>query len=58
MPTCRDFYVEEVDGKHIEKPLLVTIALEEYRSLIQENSRYAERVTYLENRLWEETDKG
>lgn len=57
MPNERNFYLEEVDGNYIEKPLLVTISLEEYRSLVQENTRYAERVAYLENRLLEETEK-
>jgi hypothetical protein len=57
MPNERNFYLKEVDGKYVEEPLLVTIALEEYRSLVQENTRYAERVVYLENRLLEETEK-
>jgi hypothetical protein len=53
----RDSYAEEVDGKYIEKPLFVTIALEEYRSLVMENARNEERIHYLENRLIEETEK-
>lgn len=57
MPAFRDYYLEEVDGKYIEKPLLVTIALEEYRSLVQEVSVFQERINYLENRLLEETQK-
>jgi hypothetical protein len=57
MPTYRDCYLEEVDGKYIEKPLLVTISLEEYRSLVQEVSMFQERIKYLENRLLEETPK-
>lgn len=57
MPNEVNCFVEECDGKYIEKPLLVTISLEEYRSLVQENTRYAERVGYLESRLFEETEK-
>lgn len=57
MPNERNSYFKEVDGKYIEEPLLVTISLEEYRSLVQENTRYEERVAYLENRLLEETEK-
>ena len=57
MPNERNCYTEEIDGKYIEKPLLVTISLEEYRSLVQKNTRYAERVAYLESRLLEETEK-
>ena len=57
MPTFRDCYLEEVDGKYIEKPLLVTIALEEYRSLVTENATLQNRVNYLEMRLLEETEK-
>jgi hypothetical protein len=58
MPTYRDYYLEEVDGKYIEKPLLVTISLEEYRSLVNENATLQGRVSYLEMRLLEETEKG
>lgn len=57
MPTYRDYYLEEVDGKYIEKPLMVTISLEEYRSLVMENARNEERIHYLESRLIEETEK-
>lgn len=57
MPAFRDCYTEEVDGKYIEKPLLVTISLEEYRSLVQECAELQCRVGYLENRLLEETQK-
>ena len=57
MPTFRDCYLEEVDGKYIEKPLLVTIALEEYRSLVTENATLQNRVNYLEMSLLEETEK-
>ena len=57
MPAFRDCYTEEVDGKYIEKPLLVTIALEEYRSLVTENATLQNRVNYLEMRLLEETEK-
>ena len=57
MPNERNTYTEEVDGKYIEKPRLVAISLEEYRSLVQENTRYAERVAYLESSLLEETEK-
>lgn len=57
MPNERNFYLKEVDGKHIEEPLLVTISLEEYRSLVRENARFTERVEYLENRLLEEKEK-
>lgn len=57
MPNERNSYFKEVDGKYIEEPLMVTISLEEYRSLVQENTRYAERMAYLENRLFEETEK-
>ena len=57
MPNERNFYLKEVNGKYIEEPLLVTISLEEYRSLVQENARFKERVEYLENRLLEEKEK-
>jgi hypothetical protein len=57
MAIYKDYYLEEVDGKYIEKPLLVTVSLEEYRSLIQENETFRERINYLENRLLEETEK-
>ena len=57
MPNFRDYYPEEVDGKYIEKPLMVTIALEEYRSLVQECAELQQRVNYLENRLLEEAQK-
>jgi hypothetical protein len=57
MPTYRDYYLEEVDGKYIEKPLLVTIALEEYRSLVMENAQLEHRIGYLENALLEEREK-
>ena len=57
MPNERNAYTEEVDGKYIEKPLLVTISLEEYRSLVQENVRYEASIAYLERRLIEETEK-
>jgi hypothetical protein len=57
MPTYRDYYLEEVDGKCIEKPLLVTISLEEYRSLVMENVTLQDRVNYLEMRLLEEKEK-
>ena len=57
MPNYRDYYIEEVDGKYIEKPLLVTIALADYRSLIQENAMNNERILYLESRLLEEIEK-
>ena len=57
MPNERNSYTEEVDGKYIEKPLLVTISLEEYRSLVQENVRYEASIAYLESRLREETEK-
>lgn len=53
MPNERNFYIKEVDGKHIEEPLLVIISLEEYRSLVQENERYKARINYLESRLLE-----
>ena len=54
MATKRNSYVEEIgDGQYVEKPLLVTISLEEYRSLIEENSRNEERIAYLENRVVE-----
>jgi hypothetical protein len=56
MPICRDCYTEEVDGKYIEKPLLVTISLEEYRSLVTENAMLQQRVGYLENELMKETE--
>lgn len=57
MPAYRDCYTEEVDGKYIEKPLMVTISLEEYRSLVSENAQYAHRINCLENRLLEEIEK-
>lgn len=57
MPIFKDCYTEEVDGKYIEKPLLVTISLEEYRSLVAENATLQGRVSYLEMRLLEETEK-
>ena len=42
------------DGdNYSDEPFLVTIALEEYRSLVQENVRLQERVEYLESRLVE-----
>lgn len=53
MPNEINYYAEEVNGKIIEKTLLVTISLEEYRSLVQENERYSKRIEYLENRLVE-----
>ena len=53
MSNERNFYLKEVDGKYIEEPLLVTISLEEYRSLVQENNKYIERIAYLESRLLE-----
>ena len=55
MPNEINYYAEEVNGKIIEKTLLVTISLEEYRSLVQENERYSKRIEYLENRLVELT---
>ena len=57
MPVYRNCYTEEVDGKYIEKPLMVTISLEEYRSLVSENAQYAYRINCLENRLLEEIEK-
>ena len=33
----------------IEKTFLITIALEEYRSLVQENTYQRERISWLEN---------
>lgn len=57
MPNERNFYLKEVEGKYIEEPLLVTVSLEEYRGLVQENIRLEERVHYLENRLLEEQKK-
>ena len=57
MPAYRDCYLKEVDGKYIEKPILVTISLEEYRSLVAENATLQARVSYLEMRLLEETEK-
>lgn len=53
MPNELNCSVEMIDGQLIEKPLLITISLEEYRSLVQENTRYSERVVYLENRICE-----
>lgn len=53
MPNEINYYAEEVNGKIIEKTLLVIISLEEYRSLVQENERYSKRIEYLENRLVE-----
>ena len=44
-------YKTENGDNYSDEPFLVTIALEEYRSLIQENTRLQERVEYLENRL-------
>lgn len=44
-------YKRENGDNYSDEPFLVTIALEEYRSLIQENTRLQERVEYLENRL-------
>jgi hypothetical protein len=57
MPNEFDCRYKEVDGKFIEEPLMVTIALGEYRSLVQENTRNSERIAYLENRLLEEIEK-
>lgn len=53
MPNELNYNVEVINGQLIEKPLLITISLEEYRSLVQENIRYSERVVYLENRIYE-----
>lgn len=61
MATERNIYVEEaVDGQCVEKPFLVTVSLEEYRSLVQENIRKEERISYLESeidRLYAEISK-
>ena len=61
MATELNFYREEnKDGELFEKPLLVTIALEEYRSLVKENTYQAERITWLESeidRLYAEISK-
>ena len=57
MPNERNSYFKEVDGEYIEEPLLVTISLEEYRSLVRENVRYEASIAHLENRLREETEK-
>lgn len=48
-----NYFVKEVDGKYFDDLLLVTISLEEYRSLIQENLHYEAKIEDLENRLRE-----
>lgn len=53
MPNEMNYSIEEINGQVIEKPLLVTITLEEYRSLIRENAMHIERINDLENRLAE-----
>lgn len=57
MPTERNFYIRKDGEMYIEEPLLVTISLEEYRSLLKENTGYQQRVEYLENKLLEERKK-
>ena len=49
-------YAKREDGI-TEETIKVTIALEEYRSLVSENARMKERLAYLENRLFEEIKK-
>ena len=57
MPTEVNIVCREKDGQYFDEPLLVTIALEEYRCLVKECARLNERVQYLENRLVEERIK-
>lgn len=54
MATEIDAIYNEKEGQGYTEVLVVTIALEEYRSLVKENAQLNERVTYLENRLLEE----
>lgn len=52
MATEFSFYTEEnSDGLLVQKPFLVTIALEEYRSLVKENIQKDERILWLESEL-------
>lgn len=50
-----DYFVSSKDENGTtEETIKVTIALEEYRSLVSENARMKERIAYLERRLFEE----
>lgn len=49
--------VTEKDERFTNTPLMVTIALEEYRDLVRENAKLEERVLYLEKRLLDESYK-
>ena len=60
MADLRNVCPKEVNGEIIEYPLMVTITLEEYRWLIQENVHQNERITWLESeidRLYAEISK-
>lgn len=50
----RNVCPKEINGEIIDFPLMVTVTLEEYRWLLQENVHLNERVSYLENKLLEE----
>lgn len=46
-----DYFNREVEGRIVEETLLVTIALEEYRSLVQENAELEATVNHLSEEL-------
>lgn len=51
MANLRDICPKEVNGEIVEYPLMVTITLEEYRWLIQENVYQNERISWLESEI-------
>lgn len=57
MPINVDVITTEKNDNFTVEPIMVTISLQEYRCLIQENAINEERISYLENRLIEETNK-
>lgn len=52
-----DFFAVSTEDAVHEETIKVTIALEEYRSLVRENTRLQERIAFLEIRLAEEIKK-